>query len=60
MTKESSADVDQHASLIAASTSDKVAASRAMKQNKDLKKQVEELENAIIQVVSWCINSVPI
>jgi hypothetical protein len=41
----------QHKTLLAASTSDKVAASRAMQQNLELKKQVEELENAIIQVV---------
>lgn len=45
-------DHSQHKTLLAASTSDKVAASRAMQQNLELKKQVEELENAIIQVVS--------
>ena len=44
-------DHSQHKTLLAASTSDKVAASRAMQQNLELKKQVEELENAIIQVV---------
>jgi len=43
-------DHSQHKTLLAASTSDKVAASRAMQQNLELKKQVEELENAIIQV----------
>ena len=37
--------------LVAASTSDKLAASRAMKQNKKLKNQVEEFEHAIMQLV---------
>ena len=37
--------------LVAASTSDKLAASRAMKQNKQLKNQVEEFEHAIMQLV---------
>ena len=45
-------ELKQNESLIAASTSDKVAASRAMKQNQDLKRQVEELENAVIQVTN--------
>jgi len=36
--------------LVAASTSDKLAASRAMKQNKQLKNQVEEFEHAIMQL----------
>ena len=44
-------DLSQHESLVAASSSDKVAASRAMKQNKQLKEQVEELEHAVMQVV---------
>ena len=43
--------VSQQESLLAASSSDKVAASRAMKQNLELKKQVEELESAVIQAV---------
>lgn len=53
MSKEfsSAAEASQHKTLLAASSSDKVAASRAMKQNQELKKQVEELENAVIQVV---------
>lgn len=45
-------DVTQQQTLLAASSSDKVAASRAMAQNQALKKQVEDLENAMIQVVS--------
>lgn len=53
MTSEKSALIDptRHESLVAASESDKVAASRAMKQNQQLKVQVEELENAILQLV---------
>ena len=39
--------------LVAASTSDKLAASRAMKQNKQLKNQVEEFEHAIMQLVRF-------
>ena len=39
--------------LVAASTSDKLAASRAMKQNKQLKNQVEEFEHAIMQLVKY-------
>lgn len=50
-------DHSQHKTLLAASTSDKVAASRAMQQNLELKKQVEELENAIIQVVRNLVHS---
>ena len=46
-------DHSQHETLLAASSSDKVAASRAMQQNLELKKQVEELETAVIQVVSF-------
>ena len=38
--------------LVAACQSDKIAASRAMTQNKSLKKQLEELELAVIQTVS--------
>lgn len=45
------ADPSQHQGLVAASTSDKVAASRAMKQNHQLKDQVEELEIAVMKVV---------
>ena len=37
--------------LVAACESDKVAASRAMKQNADLKAQLEELQMAIIKLV---------
>ena len=37
---------------MAACQSDKVAASRAMIQNKQLKDQVEELESAVVQLVS--------
>ena len=47
-----SMDITKQESLVAASASDKLAASRAMKQNQQLKNQVEELENAIVQVVS--------
>ena len=46
-------DHSQHETLLAASSSDKVAASRAMQQNLEFKKQVEELETAVIQVVSF-------
>ena len=42
-----------HEDLVAASTSDKVAASRAMKQNLALKKQIEEIEFALIQSVGF-------
>ena len=38
--------------LVAACQSDKVAASRAMTQNQSLKKQLEELEMAVIETVS--------
>ena len=48
-----SVNISQQESLLAASSSDKVAASRAMKQNLQLKKQVEELESAVIQAVSF-------
>ena len=49
--KNTMMDMSQQESLVAAMSSDKVAASRAIKQNKQLKDQVEELENAIMQVV---------
>ena len=54
MTKEYSGmvEISKQETLVAASASDKLAASRAMKQNKQLKNQVEELENAIVQLVS--------
>ena len=45
-------DFTKQESLVAASASDKLAASRAMKQNQQLKTQVEELENAIVQLVN--------
>ena len=38
--------------LMAACQSDKIAASRAMIQNKQLKDQLDELQYAIVQVVS--------
>ena len=41
----------QSQDLVAACESDKVAASRAMAQNKKLKEQLEELENAVISLV---------
>ena len=44
--------LSHHENLVAASTSDKVAASRAMQQNLTLKKQIEEIEFALIQSVS--------
>jgi len=47
-----SMDITKQESLVAASASDKLAASRAMKQNQQLKDQVEELENAIVQVTN--------
>ena len=49
-----------HEDLVAASTSDKVAASRAMKQNLALKKQIEEIEFALIQSVSFTLYSKPL
>ena len=39
--------------LMVACQSDKVAASRAMTQNKQLKDQVEELESAVVHLVSF-------
>ena len=56
MASENSGFIDpgRHESLVAASESDKVAASRAMKQNNQLKIQVEELENAVLQLVQNC------
>ena len=39
--------------LVAACESDKVAASRAMSQNAKLKDQVEELELAVVTLVSF-------
>ena len=39
--------------LMVACQSDKVAASRAMTQNKLLKDQVEELESAVVHLVSF-------
>lgn len=50
MLQGSSSSVDQ-SDLVAACESDKVAASRAMKQNKQLKEQLEELQMAIIKLV---------
>ena len=44
-------DFTKQESLVAASASDKLAASRAMKQNQKLKLEKLELENAIVQVV---------
>ena len=41
--------------LMAACESDKVAASRAVAQNQQLKEQLEELELAVIQVVRWLL-----
>lgn len=38
--------------LLATIESDKVAASRAMTQNQELRKQLEEMQNAFVQVVS--------
>lgn len=38
--------------LLATIESDKVAASRAMAQNQELRKQLEEMQNAFVQVVS--------
>lgn len=38
--------------LIASIESDKIAASRAMSQNQDLKQQLEEIQKAFVQVVS--------
>ena len=46
-----SGEFDQN--FIAACESDKVAASRAVAQNQQLKEQLEELEIAVIQVVSF-------
>ena len=40
-----------HDDMLAACESDKVAASRAMVQNKQLKEQLTELENQFIQLV---------
>lgn len=37
--------------LIASIESDKIAASRAMSQNQDLKQQLEEMQKAFVQVV---------
>lgn len=42
-----------HDEMLAACESDKVAASRAMVQNKQLKEQLTELENQFIQLVSF-------
>ena len=51
MSKDSTSmqNLTHHEDLVAASTSDKVAASRAMKQNQILKKQIEEIEFSLIQ-----------
>lgn len=38
--------------ILATIESDKVAASRAMAQNQELRKQLEEIQNAFVQVVS--------
>ncbi len=38
--------------LIASIESDKIAASRAMSQNQDLKQQLEEMQKAFVQVVN--------
>ena len=58
MSKENDAmnSISHHENLVAASTSDKVAASRAMQQNLTLKKQIEEIEFALIQSVSKLVN----
>lgn len=48
---QKSSDVNQE-DLVAACQSDKVAASRAMMQNKQLKQQLEELQEGIVQVAS--------
>jgi hypothetical protein len=45
--------------LMAACQSDKVAASRALIQNKQLKDQLDELQTAIVQVVSVFFVIVP-
>ena len=50
MLQASSSNVNSN-DLVAALESDKVAASRAMTQNKQLKEQVEELEGAVIRLV---------
>lgn len=39
--------------LITDLESQKVAASRAVSQNNDLKKQLEEIQNAFVQIVSY-------
>lgn len=41
------------ANLIADLESQKVAASRAVSQNNDLKNQLEEMQNAFVQIVSY-------
>ncbi len=46
-----SQDAQTSSELMAACESDKIAASRAMTQNKQLKEQLEELETAIVQLV---------
>lgn len=42
----------KHDDLVAACESDKVAASRAMKQNKQLKEENVELQSALVELVS--------
>lgn len=41
--------------LIASIESDKIAASRAMSQNQDLKQQLDEMQRAFVQVVKICL-----
>lgn len=50
MAKSSTSSFDS-SDLVAACQSDKVAASRAMAQNKQLKEQLEELQTAIVSLV---------
>lgn len=46
------ADRPDTTNLLASIESDKVAASRAMMQNQELRKQLEEMQHAFVQVVS--------
>lgn len=46
------ADRPDTTNILATIESDKVAASRAMMQNQELRKQLEEMQNAFVQVVS--------
>lgn len=47
------ADRPDTTNLLASIESDKVAASRAMAQNQELRKQLEEMQHAFVQVVSY-------